>query len=80
MLSAEVPLHRWSVEDVRQMSDVGILQAEDRVELLDGVLVDVSPPGAEHSATVAWLNRYFAAAVGEQEVRVQASCSSRAGS
>jgi len=46
MLSAEVPLHRWSVEDVRQMSDVGILQAEDRVELLDGVLVDVSPPGA----------------------------------
>jgi Uma2 family endonuclease len=51
----DAPFHRLSVEDVRQMVAVGVLSDDDRVELLDGVLVDVSPPGAEHSAIVSWL-------------------------
>ncbi len=53
------------------MVDVGVLREEDRVELLDGVLVDVSPPGPAHSAIVAWLTRQFVSGVGHREVRVQ---------
>jgi Uma2 family endonuclease len=71
MLAAETPFHRLSVEDVYRMVDAGILREGDRVELIDGVLIDMSPPSAEHSATVAWLNRHFVGAVGEREVRVQ---------
>ncbi len=67
----DMPLHRLSVEDVRTMAEVGILGESDRVELLDGVLVDMNPPGASHSAIVSWLNRRFVGAAGGAEVRVQ---------
>jgi len=71
MLSAEAEFHRLSVDDVHRMVEAGVLREEDRVELIDGVLVDVNPPGAPHSTAVAWLTRHFVGAVGEREVRVQ---------
>lgn len=71
MLFAETEVHRLSVEDVYRMVDAGVLREHDRVELIDGVLVDVNPPGAPHSSAVAWLNHHFTGAVGEREVRVQ---------
>jgi Uma2 family endonuclease len=71
MLSAATPFHRLSVEDVYRMVDAGVLREEDRVELIDGVLVDVSPPGSEHSGAVAWLTRHFVGGTQDVEVRVQ---------
>ncbi len=71
MPAPDAPIHRLSVEDVDAMYAAGILTGEDRVELLDGVLVDVMPTTPEHSSTVAWLNRHFATSVGDLEVRVQ---------
>lgn len=70
-MPAEAPLHRLSVEDVYRMVEAGVLHEVDRVELIDGVLVDVSPPGSAHSAAVAWLTRHLVLATGEREVRVQ---------
>ena len=71
MLPAATKVHRLSVEDVHRMVDAGVLQEEDRVELIDGVLVDVSPSGTEHSGAVAWLTRHFVGASAEREVRIQ---------
>jgi Uma2 family endonuclease len=71
MLPAATPFHRLSVEDVYRMVDAGVLQEDDRVELIDGVLVDMTPPSAAHSAAVAWLTQHFVGSVGEREVRVQ---------
>lgn len=71
MLPATTPFHRLSVEDVHRMVDAGVLREDERVELIDGVLVDVSPPAARHSSAVAWLTRHLAALSGEQELRVQ---------
>jgi Uma2 family endonuclease len=70
-MPAETPLHRLSVEDVYRMVEAGVLREEDRVELVDGVLVDMTPPSAEHSAAVAWLTQRLVGSVGEREVRVQ---------
>jgi Uma2 family endonuclease len=67
----DVEIHRLSVDDVRRMVETGVLREEDRVELLDGVLVDVTPPSADHSAAVAWLTRLFVRGVEDAEVRVQ---------
>jgi Uma2 family endonuclease len=64
-------LHRLSVEDVYRMAEVGVLRKEDRVELIDGVLVDVSRPGPGHSAIVSWLNRHFVVGCPAWDVRVQ---------
>jgi Uma2 family endonuclease len=72
MLPTDEPaLHRLSVEDVHRMAEAGVLGGDDRVELVDGVLVDVSPPGPEHSAIVSWLTRHFVVGCPGWDVRVQ---------
>lgn len=53
------------------MVEAGVLREQDRVELIDGVLVDVNPPGTDHSGAVAWLNQRLVPSVGSHEVRVQ---------
>ena len=70
-MSTEAAPHRLSVDDVFRMVEAGVLREEDRVDLIDGVLVDMAPPSPSHSAIVGWLTRHFAPAVGELEVRVQ---------
>jgi Uma2 family endonuclease len=66
------PIHRLTVDDVFKMVEAGVLTGEDRVELVDGILTDIVPPGGQHSGTVAWLNEHFTRAAGtEWEVRVQ---------
>jgi hypothetical protein len=37
--TARVEMYRWSVEQYQQMVEAGILGSEDRVELLEGVVV-----------------------------------------
>ncbi len=51
-----LPLHPLTVDDVAAMLDAGILGEDDRVELLDGVLVEMNAPGPEHSWAVRRLN------------------------
>ncbi len=41
------------------MVETGILAEDDRVELLDGFLVQMSPISAEHANIVNWLNEHF---------------------
>src|SRR5215213_7695756 len=72
MASVTVPIHRLSVEDVYRMVEIGVLEENDRVELVEGVLVDMVPIGAEHDGAVAWLNRHFSRVDTESwEVRIQ---------
>jgi Uma2 family endonuclease len=68
----EFPLYRFSVEDVIAMVEAGILDEHARVELIDGVLVEMSPTSPRHSDVVAWLIAHIApAARGRFQVRVQ---------
>jgi Uma2 family endonuclease len=60
MVPVTVPVHRLSFEDVCRMVEAGVLDEDDRVELAEGVLVDMVPVGAEHDGAVAWLTRHFA--------------------
>jgi len=47
---------RFTVEEYEQMGRVGILAEDDRVELLDGEIVAMSPVGPKHASTVNRLN------------------------
>jgi hypothetical protein len=40
-----VPRHRLTVDDYHRLGEAGILGEDDRVELLEGQLVDMSPIG-----------------------------------
>ena len=72
MASVAAPIHRLSVENVYRMVEAGVLAENDRVELVEGVLVDMVPIGAEHEDAVQWLIDHFAGAAGRTwKVRVQ---------
>ena len=72
MISVAAPVHRLSVEDVLRMVEAGVLAENDRVELVEGVLVDMVPIGAEHDGATEWLTGHFAHVASDAwRVRVQ---------
>lgn len=73
-VSTSVPLRRLSVEDVIAMGEAGILDDTPRVELIEGVLVEMNPVGPRHEQLVTRLNMHFAPAAAPRfEVHVQGS-------
>ena len=52
-------LHLLTVERYHAMIEAGILGEEDRVELLNGMIVDSSPVGPFHAVCVGNINEYF---------------------
>lgn len=62
------PRRRFSVEDYHRMAEAGILGEDDRVELLDGELVEMTPIGSPHAGVVNHLNRTLVRAVGDRAV------------
>jgi len=64
--------HRISVADYYRMAEVGILDPEARVELIDGDIIDMAPPGSPHAGTVGYLTEVLMRAVaGRANVLVQ---------
>lgn len=50
------------------MAEVGILDEVSRVELIDGEIIDMPPPGSPHAATVHYLARALMRAVEDRAV------------
>lgn len=64
--------HRFTVDDYHQMAAAGILTDEDRVELIEGEIIAMSPIGGPHANCVDALTRLFAPLAGtEARLRVQ---------
>lgn len=66
--SAVFQRHRLTVADYYRMAEAGIFDEDDRVELIDGEIIDMAPIGSEHASSVKRLNRRFDRAVGEQAI------------
>lgn len=67
-----VPRHRITLEHYHRLGQAGIFGEDDRVELLDGQLVDMSPIGPRHAFAVDMLTELLVLAVaGRATVRVQ---------
>ncbi|MFY0685965.1 MAG: Uma2 family endonuclease [Cyclobacteriaceae bacterium] len=49
---ASVKKRLISVDDYYKMAEVGILNQDDRVELINGEIIEMSPIGSKHAATV----------------------------
>ena len=64
--------HRLTVSDYYRMAEVGILAPDARVELIDGDIIDMPPPGSLHAATVDDLTEFLGRSIGGKAiVRVQ---------
>jgi Uma2 family endonuclease len=48
-------LHRLSIDEYHQLVASGGLDEDSRVELIDGLLVDMSPRSPQHETAISWL-------------------------
>lgn len=51
--------HRLDVRAFYRMAEVGIIGEKDRIELIDGELIDMAPIGDRHVDAVDWLTECF---------------------
>lgn len=57
--SGRAPPHRFTVDDFHKMAEAGILGEDDRVELLEGEIVDMPSIGPAHAGAVNRTTRLF---------------------
>lgn len=55
-MTVELSRRQFSVQDYHRMADAGILGHDDRVELIAGEVIDMSPIGTRHAACADRLN------------------------
>ena len=53
------PTYRWTVEEYEKLNDAGIFTESDRVELLNGEIIVMSPIGYRHITALNRLTRFF---------------------
>ena len=65
---------RWTAEEYLALVDRGVLGPDDRVELLEGVIVSMAPHNVPHAAGVGRVENALHRAIGDRAVvRVQLS-------
>ena len=68
----EAQIRLWSISDYHQMIEAGILDEDDRVELLEGKIVCMSPQRPFHAASVQRSSRLLFKLLSDRaEIRVQ---------
>ncbi|MBD1863795.1 MULTISPECIES: Uma2 family endonuclease [Trichocoleus] len=71
-MAVQLLRRQFTVAQYHQMVEAGILTEDDRVELLEGEIIEMSPIGRRHAACVDRLNRLFSDRLRERAiVRVQ---------
>ena len=71
-MSVQLIRHRFTVDEYHEMARAGALAEDARVELIEGEIVDMTPIGFRHAATVDLLTRWLVQGCGNRAVvRVQ---------
>ena len=68
MPAPTITKRRFSVKEYYLMADAGILSPRDRVELIDGEIVQMAAMGSYHAGCVNTLNRAFMETLGRRVV------------
>ncbi len=59
---------KFSVAEYHKMAQVGIFSEDDRLELIKGEIIKMSPVGFKHASTVKKLNYLFTEKLGNQAI------------
>jgi len=71
-LAEPVRRHRWTVAAYHRLGETGILTEDDRIELIDGELLEMAPIGSPHADVVDRLAEWLILRAGGQyRIRVQ---------
>ena len=60
--------HRFSVADFHRMGEIGVLTEADRVELIEGEIIDMAPIGSRHAGYVMMLTERMGRAIGDRAI------------
>jgi hypothetical protein len=64
----QLPRWRFTVHDYHRMGEAGILHEDDRVELIEGELVELAAIGTGHFSCVNGLTRLLIMNVGDEAI------------
>lgn len=64
----EITRRRFTVHEYHRMAEAGILHEDDRVGLIEGEIVEMTPIGSRHFACVNRLNKLLIQQVGDSAV------------
>jgi len=68
LMPTETTRKLFTVQDYYRMAEVGILTDQDRVELIEGEVIEMSPIGKRHAMTVNRATMLFARGIGDKAV------------
>ncbi|MEW6735976.1 MAG: Uma2 family endonuclease [Acidobacteriota bacterium] len=67
-MSIQLERRLFSVDEFHKMVESGILSEDDRVELIDGEILKMSPIGSRHAAYVDFIHRLFSSLITQQVI------------
>src|SRR4030095_15037825 len=67
-METEVSKRLFTVEEYHRMGEAGIIHEDDRVELIDGEIIQMSPIGHHHFVSVTRATTFFIQAFGNRAV------------
>jgi len=67
-MAVQIAKRLLTVEEYYRMAEAGILTEEDRVELIQGEIIKMSPIKSEHSGHVSRLNALFSKLLGDRAI------------
>jgi Uma2 family endonuclease len=64
-VEVEPQRRRFTVEEFQRMGEAGIIAPDERVELIDGEVYEMTPVGPRHIWSVIYLTKYFVQLAGD---------------
>ncbi|MBA3923207.1 MAG: Uma2 family endonuclease [Nostocaceae cyanobacterium] len=62
----------WTVAEYHQMIETGILSPDERIELIEGKIIEMSPQGPPHATTTGCVSEYLTQLLGSRvAIRIQ---------
>lgn len=58
----------FTADEFERMAEVGVFGPEERLELIDGEIVQMTPVGPGHTSSIACLNKRFVLGVGDRAI------------
>lgn len=59
MATSAVDVHRWTREEYERLAEDGYFRPDERVELVDGIIYEMSPQKSWHAAAIQALQEYL---------------------
>ncbi|MDQ2729821.1 MAG: Uma2 family endonuclease [Actinomycetota bacterium] len=67
-MAIELRRRTWTVDEYHRMAEAGVLREDDRVELIEGEIIEMSPIGSAHARCVNRLTALLVPAAGGRAI------------